>query len=596
MDGVLDTALDPTIRGSQVAAAVMALCSMIQMDYSRDQDRFCSFFAHQDRWLRFLEVYLRRAEYVKAKISRSLFTVYLKQLQSFNQWPELRRGILYKLFEPIEEPGERQLVKTALNGICYMLEKYVSLAEFVGLFEQEKSCFDGCRAFLRRILYWSTHHEIVPSAGRTLGLFLQAVQTSELFKDDPVDDLWFEPLVETVRQSPESLFRLKSHVLPPLFGLSLSGYYSFLHRLGLEVHLGDVASDGTEAEDELESSILFTSLQCGKEIGIVLENDDLQSSIASMDEKVIFIQTKSLTRLLLHSSASFRLCGLSILISSPAKTRPFSPETLAILKENLPLLSLESDAGIRQEMLALLSHFVDRLRGSTSILKRASNNQTHGRNSERSKLLVKNLGGFPSQQSRKELRRHEQFTIWLVGYLVAGLRPGSGHQRHVFSLRAFIILVKSGLDPTLIDSKPHTGQTWAISVCCTDARVVRLLQDLTLDPFDDIRSLATNILEIMLRSHTSMQIGFEAFVDIADAKMRQTGRADHADGVSRLYSVLSRLNSDTVLGKHDQSVPQSYLVVEKLTVNLEAAIRSARSNLAAAISAFPLHGILSSLR
>ena len=151
-------------------------------------------------------------------------------------------------------------------------------------------------------------------------------------------------------------------------------------------------------------------------------------------------------------------------------------------------------------------------------------------------------------------------------------------------------------------------------------RLAQLLTDLVINPFDDVRNISSAILKDMVVSFSSnvrdsIAVGdnrasldhgqcdtlranewppFSLALSRAENMMYQSGRADYADGVGRLY--------DMIYGCHiehnwfDSGVYSGFKLLESLLLALENDIRISKENLRLAVSTAPLHGHLIALR
>lgn len=80
----------------------------------------------------------------------------------------------------------------------------------------------------------------------------------------------------------------------------------------------------------------------------------------------------------------------------------------------------------------------------------------------------------------------------------------------------------------------------------------------------------------------------------ADGSMRRTGRADHADGVGRVYELQYYYCQSC--GDQDTQYQERNAILNCLMLRLESDIKVAKNNLQKAVSTAPLHGYLIGLR
>jgi hypothetical protein len=210
------------------------------------------------------------------------------------------------------------------------------------------------------------------------------------------------------------------------------------------------------------------------------------------------------------------------------------------------------------------------------------------------------------------VKQNRAFVAWFLKFLSAQLHPDATYQCHISSLRALHIVGKSGLDDR-IDSCHYSKQglgeiKWSFHLNMFDSLTIRLLHDLILDPFDDVRNLATELLAMAPDSNTSNVAGslhapkLLSFLNRAEGRMFLSGRADYADGVSRTYSLLFKRSIfiDHTPGSSSGTKVQWWNtrlgIIDHLVQQMEDTIEMARIDLAHAVSKAPMHGTLASLR
>jgi hypothetical protein len=88
---------------------------------------------------------------------------------------------------------------------------------------------------------------------------------------------------------------------------------------------------------------------------------------------------------------------------------------------------------------------------------------------------------------------------------------------------------------------------------------------------------------------------YPKFLKRAEYMMLKSGRADHADGVSRAHAIVFEAASHLTYSS-DDSIPDRISQLESLIGRLENRILLAKDNLALAVGKYPLHGVLASLR
>ena len=146
---------------------------------------------------------------------------------------------------------------------------------------------------------------------------------------------------------------------------------------------------------------------------------------------------------------------------------------------------------------------------------------------------------------------------------------------------------------------------WLVKWSTLEERLRRLLLDLAIDPFEDVRQTTVSILAGFSRlcqlpvtglGDTKTALVSNGNLDKTSAArkaelwMRRTGRADHADGAGLLYSHLY----DSLSGYGRDETRNE--VVERLLGRLELDVKTAEDSLRLAVLTAPLHGWLIALR
>jgi hypothetical protein len=274
------------------------------------------------------------------------------------------------------------------------------------------------------------------------------------------------------------------------------------------------------------------------------------------------------------------------------------------LKRNLIHLHTDTDAYFRREVHGYTQKLFDRLRASTATL---SKGLIKGRAPGQGRLP------FPKEcfQQRSAhtgaaedpLAESLAFIVWYTRFLEWELRSTGTYQRRITALRSLIIVLKSGVDagvPRAQLSKSAQGElNWAHALQISNPGLTRLLLDLVLDPFDDIREAAISVLQLCLdvlpdAERVSMLATLPRFISRAEATMLRTGRADQADGVARAYSLLFAVGSaDAAVSS--KSNPSRSIVFDGLKQQLAQTLDIARANLSEAVNGRPVHGIYAAL-
>ncbi|PBP27011.1 HEAT repeat protein [Diplocarpon rosae] len=483
---------------------------------------------------------------------------------------------------------------------------------------QEISAWDG---FFSAMFDWMKFPDISPAAGKFLVTVFQDLRTtSRNLKEEPSNTAsWQRWIRKGLGKYPEALENVKNYLFTPLFKFDKVGSLAFLEDLNGQNHDRGM----NDQEIGAHSLLQLSAMETGKKAGLVVEPDIIEFQMArKKSSNIVVLKEESIGALLTHESDTVRSLAFSVLVSSLSTVRPFSDAALVILQSNMYILYSDTDAKFRNEIMSSTKHMIERLRGATSVLVRELRN-----------LSFKSKGShdWPEIQKQKEkqrqdaikdtLCRHEEFISWYIEFLLLELIPTASYQRHITSLKAILLLLRSGiLNKAPPPAKASGNNTvWPCSIDFFTRGSLRLLMDLLLDPFEDVRSGATNILKLT-SPHSFQQvfsekqlkptIGLEAadrdvastangepqapslfrlldeFIARAEELSKQTGRADHADGVARSYELYYGLQTSSK-GRLD--------VLYKLVQDLEGKVEIAERSLGQAVFDAPIHGTFAAL-
>ncbi|KAI9641577.1 hypothetical protein NHQ30_010389 [Ciborinia camelliae] len=301
----------------------------------------------------------------------------------------------------------------------------------------------------------------------------------------------------------------------------------------------------------------------------------------------IILHEDTIGPLLTHPSDTVRSLAFSVLVSSASSIRPFSTAALTFLQENMAHLYADTDAKFRNDVLSNTKHMIERIKGATAYLIR-----------EIDRMIIQDRQG-DCTDAKKLLEKHENFLIWFLEFLLGELVPTASYQRHITSLRAISLLLRSGLhehscgDQNSMNTPDAT--IWAHTLSVFNPKSMRLILDLLMDPFEDVRSGATTILKLASphnfqspKNHNSRDFDvLMEFIGRAEDFAKRTGRADYADGVARSYQILYGL-LDPNKGRLS--------LVEGLITGLERKVEIAQRDLGEAVLIAPVHSDFSTIR
>jgi hypothetical protein len=353
--------------------------------------------------------------------------------------------------------------------------------------------------------------------------------------------------------------------------------------------------------------------------------------------KAVILQEDVIGSLATSNVDTVRSLAFSVLVASPSPLRPFTATALNILQSKMEIFYADTDAKFRTDTLSNTRKLIERLRGTTAYLNRELGNLSSKCASESSRSEERDL----HDQIQNLIQRHEEFLKWYLEFLLNELIPTVSYQRHITALKAIRLLLQSGildeLSPTRSSTGPKHPTSWPYRVNFFTPRAMRLLQDLLMDPFEDVRDSAAAVLKLASIENFAIETmtqesnyhrlklvrtvepirqlkGFSViddrpsvirdvvankpevdkgytslatFIARAEGLAKRTGRADYGDGVARCYDLLYTLLPST----------ESHLMlVQNLVHDLDAKVCIAERDLTKAVLDAPIHGTFAALK
>ena len=204
--------------------------------------------------------------------------------------------------------------------------------------------------------------------------------------------------------------------------------------------------------------------------------------------------------------------------------------------------------------------------------------------------------GMSADEIAALTKEHIAFVNWYIGFLKDELVPTASYQRHITSLKAMEFVLNSGVLQGDLPGSDQADSAFAL----LDTTWLRAVLDLVMDPFDDVRETAASLIATLSliskgsssdapirglpRSFTSE---LDEFCQRANALASRTSRADHSDGVARLYKLSCQWAT---------TVNDRLLIPTQVVDDLESRLSSAEKDLAAAVLETPVHGGFAALR
>ncbi|RDL34396.1 uncharacterized protein BP5553_07524 [Venustampulla echinocandica] len=555
---------------------------------------------------------------------------------------DVKALILQRILTIISHQAAQSLVKPAFKALESFLSKSTISPEellaadeactsaHVGVQSPSESSWDS---FVFRVFYWLGPADVSPAAGRFLVTLFKALRTTAAGTEGTTAShtgLWQYWIRTGLSKDPQILENVKNYLLPPLFKIDRPGSLAFLQELNQQKPISNLRDEEIGAHAMLQ----LASMEVGKKSGLVEEPTPIQfqKTASKKSTPAIIMDEHAVGLLLSNLSDTVRSLAFSTLVSSSSTIRPFSPIVLDLLQSHMALLYSDPDAKFRNEILSNSKRLMERLRGATALLVREldqSSFKLNEGNAQKPELMeIQAL----HDATENLLRKHQEFIEWYLEFLLAELIPTASYQRHTTALRAINMFLHSRIDPSVLPSTqiPANSTIWPFSVQFFTPRSMRLLLDLLMDPFEEVRSNSTEILRLSLpinfaaesrccsleetatpsslsresnNQDSSLQkvrdgvcqntivearpLGLLAdFIKRGQEGLKRTGRADYADGIARSYRLMYGLQAST---------EARMKLLEELVDDLESKVVIAEQSLAQAVFEAPIHGNFATL-
>lgn len=289
------------------------------------------------------------------------------------------------------------------------------------------------------------------------------------------------------------------------------------------------------------------------------------------------------------------------------------------MQRSLHYFHQEANAKSRNEFIALMKRLCNRIRCAITCLLRASRTpETPASDEEHSSVSSTTEVPTKSVFIDDILEQHIRFRRWYIIFLLNDLQPTASYQSHIISLKVLFSLLQGDFDSRVNPSKSQLEYIEILGEFTPRGVFSRSLLDLILDPFDDVRQMASSVLRLFI-SLTSVPLArgddkiskedqqaheqecyckandaIHQAISRAESKAQKTGRADHADGVGRLYDLLYA--SSELISKPKLWHQSTVAILHRLVTIVGKESFEARRNLPNAIVSSSLHAHLIALR
>ncbi|KAJ5668654.1 hypothetical protein N7462_009724 [Penicillium macrosclerotiorum] len=585
-----------------------------------------------ETWLAVINIFLNRYEDAKPKplkqLLLSLATIMARNYQQ-PQKDSVQQLIAFETLPSIILGEPRSRLKTSLTfleifvrknaisplELITLAQKWLTdhFAEWTPIFEKDSQIlYSDCdqhqtvgmprepsqqfaaRVFVLGLLNQSTNRELSGACSGLLAAFIQRMGTEKI--SWPISTAWVAPVRHVMLQNSNDLDILSTNLLEPVFLTDPTGFFSFVESLPLKnVLAGDIPDT-----EHSEYMLLLSALRIGKKTSLVHEDYDASKSNKGKEsvKQNLVLKSEVLGKLLLHRESDVRIAALSLLIAGSSSIKPMTKAATDAILQALPSLHAESDSYSRGEILSLTRKFIIRLKSGILAEHDVSQVSLQAPAKLSATLTASNT------ETKDYLRKY-------LDFLLSDLCVTASYPRHISALKVINLLLISGLDSRagIAPLKSEVESRWKIQMDIFDIRLLRLLVDLLLDQFEEVRQTSLSILnlfpqDILMVGLINMPNGPSGpGTRLVDALTRAEGiaskssRADHADTVARLYHVIfcaagstsSRVSlSDWWLTKVS--------VVNTILGNLEDRLSSSNGLFTGTLREAPLHGYMSGLR
>ncbi|SLM37623.1 hypothetical protein LPUS_07541 [Lasallia pustulata] len=255
-----------------------------------------------------------------------------------------------------------------------------------------------------------------------------------------------------------------------------------------------------------------------------------------------------------------------------------------------------------------MKKLLTRLKGGLAQTSRSRNLSQSVLSAEASGTSIKPLmeASDAKDPSHALINCNVRFLKWYIMFLSGELLPTASYPRHITALKLLQLYLRMSLHTYMsmqyLPEEANGQSTREINGDCFNDRIVRLLFDLLMDPFEDVRSMAVLILKLgvldsgspcqdsksgvppsqffdgnLVQPSADAQLSLVEVLRRAQDMMHRTGRADHADGAGRIHDLLYFRTDDLDM---PNDVWKSRLdMVENVLSNLKAGIKIAKENL-----------------
>ncbi|EGX54281.1 hypothetical protein AOL_s00004g314 [Orbilia oligospora ATCC 24927] len=456
------------------------------------------------------------------------------------------------------DPEERQIFSTSIaeevfdgikkgdlrKGDSYLVEFLIKKKWFASktFFIKNEGEKPSRAVNLGSIFKAMDNRTLAPGIGRLLSSLLRRLQEELVGETDKesLKAVWLSFFKADLARALLSLdehvaLNTELYVVPGVFHDEKEGFALFIQHL--------IHALGPEALRNSQSSMaIIGCLRTGKENGWLteLQVDEYVKSLGGYDS------------LLSDQSGLLRSHTLRLMIISSSVALPFTSSYTSIFCDHFDDLFSESDPQVRNEIYAGFRVLLERLVASSYALNKKLRS-LEGRPTD---LGTSSEAIDEVQTMNNLLLQQKAFTSWFLNELLpAQLRPNASYQRVILALKVYSYwlpqierdqrnsLPGSDLAADIKKSKKKQNEREHIVLPFDPeiqySHLLRLLVERIMDPYDDIRSLATGLIKELPQSK---DVQWAHVLQRSQRMIEDSGRPGQEDGFSRILEVLYDLS------------------------------------------------------
>ncbi|KAI9166889.1 HEAT repeat protein [Paramyrothecium foliicola] len=543
------------------------------------------------------------------KLVLDLMIHLIKRNPNHGQAASTLKELLDNLVSIVIGRSSKPVVKSAIKTLDHFLTKNLITSEQIkssylanrqSVTRDQEKDEDVWETFFAELLRWLWVPFVCPIAGRFIVCLLGSLRRQYSY---PSTATWHSWLLNFTVEDPSALEPIKNYIFLPSFKADKKEALHFLRQMNSE----QPVSQNVDLDLDVPALLQLAALEVGKKIGLV-EDPGVGADKIEDEDSSIVLHEKVLESVLAHPSHEVRALALSLLISSPSTTRPYSNTTFDLLRKHLGAFFADADAKFRVDVSSKARDMFKRVRGAISVLKRSiprarAKSKKNDAVPEPTAVVAaqpityrSNLIALPESQLVYCLDYHVDFLKWYMDFLCNELIPTASYQRHITSLKAVIFILRMESDKS---KAWETQEDQEIFYDLFDGRWLRPLFDLVMDPFDDVRDASTAAIRLIFNDTRYRRFALfssenqvcpaqelEELGRRAEELARRTSRADHSDGAARSNQLRFRF-----LDGEGQRVSHLAALINEL----DRKTTVAETDLGRAVLDAPLHSDFASL-